>query len=133
MTKDIPTACKAIVRHNGKFLLYLRDEKPNIPFPAYWDCFGGVIEPGETIEECIRRELIEELNIELYPEYLETIKESTSPTSHKAGYTAIFIKELDDENMNKLKFMGEGQRYGLFTADELVGMKVVPHFRKYFK
>jgi len=27
-------------RH-GRLLIYLRDEKPNIPFPNHWDFFGG--------------------------------------------------------------------------------------------
>ena len=49
----------------GELLLYLRDNKPGIPFPQHWDLIGGHIEEGETPEEALLREVKEELNIDL--------------------------------------------------------------------
>lgn len=46
-------------------LLYLRDNKPGIPFPNCWDLIGGHIEEGETPEEALIREVKEELGITL--------------------------------------------------------------------
>ena len=46
-------------------LLYLRDNKPEIPFPDHWDLIGGHIEEGETPEEALVREVKEELDIDL--------------------------------------------------------------------
>ncbi|MBC7864020.1 MAG: NUDIX domain-containing protein, partial [Bacteroidia bacterium] len=42
----------AIIFENeeNKILLYLRDNKPGIPFPNHWDLFGGHIEEGESPE-----------------------------------------------------------------------------------
>lgn len=48
---------------NSKLLIYLRDGKPDIPFPNYWDLFGGHIEEGETPEMALVREIQEELGI----------------------------------------------------------------------
>ncbi len=48
-----------------EILLYLRDNKPDIPFPHHWDLFGGHVEAGETPEEALVREIKEELNIDL--------------------------------------------------------------------
>jgi 8-oxo-dGTP diphosphatase len=48
-----------------KLLIYLRDDKPNIPFPNYWDFFGGHVEEEETPEGAMVREVKEELGIEL--------------------------------------------------------------------
>ena len=57
----------AIILENdeGKFLLYLRDNKPDIPFPGHWDLIGGHIEEGETPEEALLREVKEELDLDL--------------------------------------------------------------------
>jgi 8-oxo-dGTP diphosphatase len=57
----------AIILENDKdeFLLYLRDNKPGIPFPDHWDLIGGHIENGETPEEALVREAKEELDIDL--------------------------------------------------------------------
>ena len=57
----------AIILENdrGEFLLYLRDNKPEIPFPDHWDLIGGHVEEGETPEEALVREVKEELDINL--------------------------------------------------------------------
>jgi 8-oxo-dGTP diphosphatase len=57
----------AIILENDQkeILLYLRDNKPGIPFPQHWDLIGGHVEEGETPEEALVREVKEELDIEL--------------------------------------------------------------------
>lgn len=57
----------AIILENdkGELLLYLRDNKPGIPFPNHWDLIGGHVEEGETPEEALVREVKEELDIDL--------------------------------------------------------------------
>jgi len=48
-----------------RLLIYLRDDKPDIPFSNHWDFFGGHLEEGETPEQALVREVKEELGIEL--------------------------------------------------------------------
>jgi 8-oxo-dGTP diphosphatase len=50
---------------NKKLLIYLRDNKPEIPFPNHWDFFGGHVEAEETPDAALVRELREELGVEL--------------------------------------------------------------------
>lgn len=60
--KDFRDAAAAIiVLDDGRYLMQLRDDKPGIFFPDHWGMFGGAIEPGETTEQALRRELLEEL------------------------------------------------------------------------
>jgi 8-oxo-dGTP diphosphatase len=52
----------AIIYQQGKFLMQLRDNIPGILYPGVWGLFGGHLEPGETPEIGLKRELIEEIN-----------------------------------------------------------------------
>jgi 8-oxo-dGTP diphosphatase len=62
----LPEIAQALLfdRH-GRLLIYLRDDKPEIPFPNYWDLFGGHLEAGETPQQALVREVREELGITL--------------------------------------------------------------------
>lgn len=51
----------AILHCQGQFLLQLRDNISGIVYPGHWGLFGGHIEPGETPDVPIRRELLEEI------------------------------------------------------------------------
>jgi len=53
----------AVVERNGRFLVARR--KPGLRFGGVWEFPGGKVEPGETAEECLRREIREELGLEI--------------------------------------------------------------------
>jgi 8-oxo-dGTP diphosphatase len=62
--RQIPKRAGAIailVNGAGEVLLQLRDDDPGIPYPATWGLPGGGIESGETSDEAVRRELVEEI------------------------------------------------------------------------
>jgi 8-oxo-dGTP diphosphatase len=52
----------AIIRTNGSVLLARRSSGEN--FAGFWEFPGGKVEDGETSEECLARELQEELGIQ---------------------------------------------------------------------
>lgn len=51
----------AVLEQEGRWLLQLRDDIPGIIFPGTWGLFGGHLDPGETPEQGLRRELLEEI------------------------------------------------------------------------
>ncbi len=56
-------AVKAVIYNKqGKILLQQRDKNKKIPYPGYWNFFGGLVENEEKDVNALKRELIEELN-----------------------------------------------------------------------
>ncbi|WP_448563096.1 NUDIX hydrolase [Trichothermofontia sp.] len=51
----------AILYQGDRVLMQLRDSTPGIVYPGHWGFFGGHLEPGETPEMALRRELQEEI------------------------------------------------------------------------
>jgi 8-oxo-dGTP diphosphatase len=60
--KNILVAC-AIIRQEGKILAVQRSELMNLPFK--WEFPGGKINEGESPEQCVIREVSEELNLQI--------------------------------------------------------------------
>jgi 8-oxo-dGTP diphosphatase len=71
--RSIHVTC-AIIEQNGKVLATQRSTAMSMPLK--WEFPGGKIDPGETPEECLRREVREELHIEI------EVGASLQPVSH---------------------------------------------------
>lgn len=64
--------CAAVVYHHNKILITLRPEDKKLG--GYWEFPGGKVEKQETPEEALKREMMEELAIEVeIGELLETV------------------------------------------------------------
>jgi 8-oxo-dGTP diphosphatase len=48
------------IKHNGCTLMVYRNKKANDIHEGKWNGLGGKFEPGESPEECVRREVLEE-------------------------------------------------------------------------
>lgn len=51
----------AIVRHEGRVLVARRDAQQ--PMAGFWEFPGGKVDHGESVEDCLVRELYEELGV----------------------------------------------------------------------
>jgi 8-oxo-dGTP diphosphatase len=65
MNGQLVNVAVAILYRENKFLMQLRDNIPNIIAPGCWALFGGHIEPGETPEIAVQREVMEEIGYKL--------------------------------------------------------------------
>jgi 8-oxo-dGTP diphosphatase len=112
----------AIILENdkGEFLLYLRDNKPGIPFPDHWDLIGGHVEEGETHEDALVREVKEELGLDLknyafYKKYLCLTGDAYENTKYiYTGKINLPIEEVT---------LFEGVRPQYFTREEIPNVK----------
>ena len=59
------TVCAAIIREKGMILVSSRPESKAAA--GKWEFPGGKVEPGESYGECIKREMLEELGLEVIP------------------------------------------------------------------
>ena len=59
--KEVEVAVGVLVRPDGRFLLTSRPEGK--VYAGYWEFPGGKVEPGETVEAALRRELSEEIGV----------------------------------------------------------------------
>ena len=56
----------ALIRRGREFLVAQRNREDT--FGSYWEFPGGKKNPGETFEECVVREIMEEIGIEVHVE-----------------------------------------------------------------
>ena len=72
-----------IIVCNNKILIAQRKRGKDLEY--FWEFPGGKIEPGETCEECLHREIMEEFNLEI--RVGKFFMENSSNTSRPAGLT----------------------------------------------
>ena len=66
--KTVDVAVGVLIKPNGDFLLTTRP--PGKVYEGYWEFPGGKLEAGETVEQALRRELIEEIGITIEAAFL---------------------------------------------------------------
>ena len=111
-SKSLPVEVAiAIITHDGKFLMQLRDNIPTILYPGVWGFFGGHIEPGETPEVAVEREIMEEIGYQI------TNPQKFACYGDERIMRHIFYTPLtvDVEQL----VLGEGWDFGLLTPIQI--------------
>jgi len=112
MNNHLKHVAIAILYQDDKFLMQLRDNIPTIIFPGYWAFFGGHIEPGETPEVAVQREVLEEIGYILPP----TFSKFGDYTDEKI-FRHVFSAPLTVD-LNKL-VLNEGWDMGLLGIEDI--------------
>jgi 8-oxo-dGTP diphosphatase len=53
------------IKQDGHTLMVYRNKKPNDMHEGKWNGLGGKFEPGESPEECVKREVLEESGLKI--------------------------------------------------------------------
>ena len=106
-------AADAIVEYQGKIILI---ERKNIPYG--WAIPGGFVDVGETVEAAVRREMKEEINVDLLD--LKQFHVYSDPKRDKRWHT---ISIVFTAKCNIAPVAGDdAKNFGLFTKEEIIQM-----------
>jgi 8-oxo-dGTP pyrophosphatase MutT (NUDIX family) len=113
---------------DGRYLMQLRDERPDIWYPGYWGCFGGALDCAEDPLDGLRRELREELELQITEaRQISRMDFDFGPVGLGKAFRVYFLVEIHESAVSRL-VLHEGQRMEALTYRQLVsGIPVVPY------
>ncbi len=111
-----------IINDAEQILLLLRDDIPEIPYPNMWDIPGGHVEPGESPDQCIAREIQEEMGLDIGQPDLFLVTEFADRTEH----TFWLRRNLDIDEIH----LTEGQRLQWFSEADVAGTELACQFNQ---
>jgi len=117
-----------IVCDDGKYLMQLRSQRPGIFYPGHWGLFGGAVDPGETADAALSRELREELGIEIADaEYFTEFSFDFGFCGQGRIWRRYYKIEIASSSVEEM-ILGEGSELRTFHAREsLIGHRIVPY------
>ncbi|MFI1771082.1 (deoxy)nucleoside triphosphate pyrophosphohydrolase [Thalassobellus citreus] len=111
--KTINVTC-AIINFDDKILVVQRSETMKLPLK--WEFAGGKIEGGESEIDCIKREIFEELNIEI------EVKEGLTPVIHQYPNFKIKLIPFIAEYLSGELKLREHCNFVLANKEELINL-----------
>lgn len=114
--------CALLVNAMGKILLQQRDTSSS-RWSEHWSLFGGHVEAGESLEQGLAREILEETGYSLqHQEAFFTFAGKDVKTIHV--YLAPIDKRQDE------LVLGEGKDFGFYSIeDALASLRLTPMAR----
>jgi 8-oxo-dGTP diphosphatase len=107
----VDVAVGVLIRDDGDFLLAQRPAGK--PYAGYWEFPGGKLEAGESVAQALRRELHEELGLEIGTACSWVVREHVYPHAHvRLHFCRVF-------DWHGAAHGREGQAFGFFSLRRL--------------
>lgn len=127
MVKKFGIATKAIIKKNDKYLVLFKSENEDIN-PNKIDIPGGRIEFGEAVEDCLIREVKEEVSLDIEIRKLSRVWYIVKEDLHIAGITFL-ANYLSGE----IKLSGEHNKYKWLSKYEIINSNYPKWIKKEFQ
>jgi 8-oxo-dGTP pyrophosphatase MutT (NUDIX family) len=111
-----------IVVDGSRYLLQQRDDIAGIWYPGHWGFFGGAVEKGEEETAALRRELREELELEVATATLFTrFHFDLAPTGLARCFRAFYEVPITAAELGRLA-LHEGAQMRAMPGDEALSL-----------
>ena len=125
MKKHIQPVAIGVVWQNGKFLLTLRnnpDDKEGTKYVNFWQFPGGGQEFGESLEECLVREMKEEIGHDIH--HIRLIPRIFSEVRGKTWHGVLIPYLCDLTRPNEaIRINDEADDFAWYTLEEIHGLQ----------
>lgn len=121
---------KVALFYGDAVLVYLRDDKPGLPWAAMWDLPGGGREGDESPEDCLLREVHEEFGLRFAQERL--IWRRVFPSMLDASRASVFFGGwITAAEIAAIQFGDEGQAWQMMALSAFLAQAAaVPEMQR---
>jgi len=115
-----------LVLFKGNKILLQKRAKDAKRFPGTWGLFGGGVEDGESTESALRREIKEELGLDLETVSLADKCDYVLPEKGESGQIFVFYSKYENQKL----CLNEGDRMEWVDLDRSLEYDITPYYRK---
>ena len=125
------TGCSILVQDRDRFLLVKRGKEP---YKGFWSLPGGAQELGETLEECAKRELMEETGLMADEVRFAAVRDRITRNSEgEITHHYVLATFLAIAYSGEASASDDAEELGWFTADEIGDLETTPGALEFIK
>ncbi|MFB3889429.1 MAG: NUDIX hydrolase [Candidatus Bathyarchaeia archaeon] len=120
----------AIILKQGKILL---EKRGNEPAKGQWTIPGGVVEVGESLEDAVLRETLEETGLTgEKPERIDVVDQVHRDSMGRIEYHYVIVDYIVRVKPSEPKAASDAEALRWVPLDEVEGYNLTPSFRRFF-